>query len=96
MQGTQSRVEESTGDRTRVRPHTIVLGIDAEGARHIYRTHRETIHVVRVNGHRECRVDVSDRHVDDWMEHVAEVRGWARRDYGLDFVDMLRAGFDDV
>lgn len=83
--------QESTA---RVRPATIVLGTDAEGATHLYRTQTETVHVVDADGRREHVASVAGRPVEDWMAHVRDARGWASEHYGLDFVGHLAARLD--
>jgi len=65
-----------------IRPSTIDLGTDAEGATHLYRTQTETVHVVTADGRREHVEHIADRHVDEWVGYVGQERGWAERRYG--------------
>jgi|GEM_PF-2681064 len=81
-----------------IRPRTIDLGTDAEGATHIYRTGTETVHVVTADGRREHVEHIGDRHVDEWVGYVGQERGWATKRYGgglLGMVDDLVAALDE-
>jgi hypothetical protein len=80
-------------DSHSIRDRYIHLGIDAEGAAHVYRTSDETIFAIEADGTRSYRFDVSDmshRAADDYVAHVADARGWAECQFGFDaFLDRL-------
>jgi len=71
-----------------IRRNYAPLGTDQDGASHVYRTVDETIFVVQ-----DCeithRIDVRDRIVDDYMDHVEATRGWCDQRYGFDLVEQL-------
>lgn len=59
----------------------ILLGIDAEGSHHVYRTYAEEVVVVEGTERVWCE-DVAGVSVDEWMSHIADVRGWDYLGYG--------------
>lgn len=79
-----------TQDSTAVRPPTVFLGVDSAGAHHVYRTRTETVHVVHPDRGRTHTERLRGRHADEWMAFVADRRGWARRDYGVGFTELMR------
>lgn len=72
---TYVRSSENDTGRTDPRPHYIPVGTDGEGAHHCYNTRREEIVVVR-DGRREHAQALDGRPVEDWIEYVADRRGW--------------------
>lgn len=66
--------------RTAVRPTYFALGIDAEGALHVFCTKDRTVHVLN-DGERENTRWLDRRPIGDWMGFVAERRGWVERNY---------------
>jgi hypothetical protein len=84
--GTEKR---SAGSST-VRDRYIVLGEDAEGGTHLYRTVDETIFAFDAAGRPEHRFDIAaPAAVDDYMAHVADARGWETQRYQLSLADCL-------
>lgn len=81
-----------TTGRTDPRPNYILLGTDTEGANHCYDTTTETVHIVHADGSRARKIlyDTS-KTVDDYVEVVADARGWATRRYGRDLLGELIA-----
>jgi hypothetical protein len=71
-----------------IRRNYVPLGTDQHGARHLYRTVDETIFVIQ-DGEITHRVDVGDRLVDEYMDHVETHRGWADKRYGFDLAEQL-------
>jgi len=81
---------QATG-RTDPRPDFIRLGRDTTGADHVYDTQTETVHIVHSDGSRGRKIlwD-TDKTVDDYVETVADARGWDDRRYGRDlFAEFL-------
>ena len=64
----------------------IMVGVDQEGAHHIYRTRDETVHVIK-NGQRTYRQELDGRSVNAWITFVSERRGWKYRDLHIDMAD---------
>lgn len=75
-----------------VRPRTIVLGTDADGCDHLYKTESESVHVIDA-GERVWREDLTTD-VDDWVDHITARRDWATKRYGSIF-EKLTAAFTD-
>jgi hypothetical protein len=71
-----------------IRRNYVPLGTDHDGASHVYRTLDETIFVIQ-DGEITHRINVADRLVDDYIDHVETHRGWADKRYGFDLVDQL-------
>ncbi|WP_339105943.1 hypothetical protein [Haloterrigena salinisoli] len=67
----------SAHSRTDPRPDYILVGIDTEGAHHVYRTTDETIHVIHTT-ERTYRYDLTtcDQDIDDWIKYVQAERGF--------------------
>jgi len=63
------------------RPDYIPLGADGDGAHHVWDRTTDTIHIVHDDGSRGRRL-LGGKSVDDWMDAVADARGWATRRYG--------------
>lgn len=70
-----------------VRPDYIILGTDTTGAQHVYDTTTETVHIVHPDGSRGRKIlwDTS-KTVDDYVEAVADGRGWDTRRYGRSLI----------
>jgi hypothetical protein len=85
--------QKGSSDTHRIRDRYIHLGIDSEGAAHVYRTTDETIFCIEADGTRSYRFNVADmghRAADDYVAHVADARGWDTCEYGFDaFLDRL-------
>jgi hypothetical protein len=67
------------------RPDYIPLGVDGDGAHHVWDRRTDTIHIVHDDGSRGRRL-LGDHSVDDWMAAVDDAQGWTSRRYGS-FVD---------
>ena len=80
--------QSNSEKRTDPRDAYIQIGVDSEGAHHIYRTRDETVHVIR-DGQRSYRIDLLKRRktVNDWIRHVSCKRGWKYRDLYVDLGD---------
>lgn len=76
-----STYDTTTKERTAVRPTYVLLGTDAEGGTHLYRTSDETIFAFSPDGTRQYRFDVAGIAVDDYVAHVTDARGWAHCNY---------------
>lgn len=63
------------------RPDYIPLGVDGDGAHHVWDRRTDTIHIVHDDGSRGRRL-LGDHAVDDWMAAVDDAQGWATRRYG--------------
>jgi len=72
---------DTDATRTDPRPDYIPLGVDADGAHHVWDRTTDTIHIVHDDGSRGRRL-LGGNSVDDWMDAVADARGWATRRYG--------------
>jgi hypothetical protein len=85
--------QKGSSDTHRIRDHYIHLGIDSEGASHVYRTTDETIFCIEADGTRSYRFDVSEmghRAADDYVAHVGDARGWSECQFGFSaFLDRL-------
>ena len=75
----QPRTPETVSARSRTdRPNYILVGIDTEGAHHVYRTTDETVHVIH-DTDRTCRYNLGthNQRIYDWIEYVKAERGFA-------------------
>jgi hypothetical protein len=76
---TPTRTTETVSARSRTdpRPDYILVGIDTEGAHHVYRTTDETVHVINDTG-RTYHYDLEalEQTIDDWIEYVRTRRGF--------------------
>ncbi|RZV05210.1 hypothetical protein BDK88_4233 [Natrinema hispanicum] len=74
----QPRTHETVSEAqtTDPRANYISVGIDNEGAHHVYRTTDESVHVIE-NGERTVRYDLEDveKTIDDWIDYIADRRG---------------------
>ncbi|QFU84298.1 hypothetical protein [Natronorubrum aibiense] len=74
----QSRTHETVSEvqTTDPRADYIPIGIDNEGAHHVYRTTDESVHVIE-NGERAFRYDLEDveKTIDDWIDYITDRRG---------------------
>ena len=74
----QPRTHETVSEAqtTDPRANYISVGIDNEGAHHVYRTTDESVHVIE-NGERTFRYDLKDveKTIDDWIDYIADRRG---------------------
>ena len=68
----------------------IMIGVDEEGAHHIYRTRDETVHVIR-DGKRTYRQELHGRSVNQWINYVRGKRGWKYRDLFVDLGDFANS-----
>ena len=75
----QPRTPETVSARSRTdhRPNYILVGIDTEGAHHVYRTTDETVHVIH-NTDRTCYYNLAEHNqrIYDWIEYVKAERGF--------------------
>lgn len=55
------------------------IGVDGRGARHVYEAATRTIRVYTSTGNLEHEEELNHRPVADWIEYVAEQRGWRQR-----------------
>jgi hypothetical protein len=80
----------SARSRTDPRPDYIFVGIDTEGAHHVYRTTDETVHVIR-NTDRTHRYDLEglEQTINDWINYVAARRGFATQHLYTTLADSL-------
>ena len=76
----------SSDKRTDPRDSYIQIGVDQEGAHHLYRTEDETVHVIR-DGQRTYRQDLDGRSINEWINYVRGKRGWKHRDLFVDLSD---------
>jgi hypothetical protein len=94
MATTQQKETVSTGRRTSGRfADYDIVGVDSEGATHIFRAFDETVHVVDADGEREYRFELEEIGitVDQYSEHVANKRGWGERYYFDNGADAIKA-----
>src|SRR6056297_1702624 len=74
----QPRTPETVSEAQTTDPRAdyISVGIDNEGAHHVYRTSDESVHVIE-NGERTVRYDLEDieKTIDDWIDYIADRRG---------------------
>ncbi|OAQ51485.1 hypothetical protein HTG_18945 [Natrinema mahii] len=74
----QPRTHETVSEAQTTDPRDdyIPVGVDNEGAHHVYRTIDESVHVVE-NGERTVRYDLEDveKTIDDWIDYIADRRG---------------------
>ncbi|MFD1564419.1 hypothetical protein ACFR99_12765 [Haloarchaeobius amylolyticus] len=80
----QPRTHETVSEAqtTDPRANYISVGIDNEGAYHVYRTTDESVHVIE-NGERTVRYDLEDveKTIDDWIDYIADRRGGFKVQY---------------
>lgn len=76
------------------RPRHIVLGVDAEGRIHHYRTRSESVIIV-ANGELVHREDIPETPVDEWVAFVDDRVGWTQKDYG-EFWGRVAAAFREA
>jgi hypothetical protein len=74
--------EKSTDDRPRVRDAHVVLGTDADGRIHHRSLVDDAVYWIDQDGTVVRRKVVPDGRVDDYVEAVADGRGWAEINYG--------------
>ncbi|WP_408960158.1 hypothetical protein [Natrinema sp. 74] len=69
----QPRTHETVSEAQPADPRDdyIPIGIDKEGAHHVYRTIDESVHVIE-DGERPVRYDLEDldKTIDDWIDYV--------------------------
>jgi len=74
----QPRTHETVSEAQTTDPRAdyISVGIDNEGAHHVYRTTDESVHVIE-NGERTVRYDLEDveKTIDDWIDYIIDRRG---------------------
>lgn len=71
------------------RPNYLLLGTDAEGRDHVYRTYAEEVVIVR-DGQRTHVEDLAAYPgVDSWLQLVADRIGWADVAYGMAAIETL-------
>jgi len=76
-----STTHSSTQERTDPRPDYIHIGIDEEGGVHCYRTRDERVFCIEDGAVvEEFDLVELNRSVNDYIEHVADRRGWADQD----------------
>jgi len=69
----------------RIRSKYYHLGIDSEGAAHVYRTSDETIFAIAADGTREYRFDLTacGQDPDTYVKFVREQRGFETCQFGI-------------
>ncbi|MFC6765901.1 hypothetical protein [Natrinema soli] len=75
----QPRTTETVSARSRTdpRPDYILVGIDTEGAHHVYRTTDETVHVIHNTKRTYCYdLEAVNQDINDWIEYVKAERGF--------------------
>jgi hypothetical protein len=89
---TPTRTTETVSARSRTdpRPDYILVGIDTEGAHHVYRTTDESVHVID-NTERTYRYDLEalEQTIDDWIEYVTTRRGFTTQHLYTTLADSL-------
>jgi hypothetical protein len=80
----------SARNHTDPRPNYILVGIDTEGAHHVYRTTDESVHVIN-NTDRTYRYDLEafEQSIDDWIEYVETRRGFTTQYLHTTLADSL-------
>lgn len=77
MSANASPCKKGNATRTDPRQRNILLGIDADGAHHVYQTRLERVVVVDPDAGEIVHVqDLGEKDVDDWMRHVENDREW--------------------
>ncbi|MFA9427052.1 hypothetical protein [Natronorubrum sp. A-ect3] len=80
----QPRTHETVSDESNYdsRADYIFVGVDNEGAHHVYRTTDESVHVIE-NGERTFRYDLEDveKTIDDWIDYIYDRRGGFEAQY---------------
>jgi len=66
----------------------IPIGVDTKGGHHVYRTTDETVFAIE-GGRVTQRYDVSERSVNDWIDYVADRRGWESQELYKTAADAL-------
>jgi len=66
----------------------IPIGVDTKGGHHVYRTTDETVFAIE-GGRVTQRYDVSERSVNDWIDYVADRRGWESQELHKTAADAL-------
>lgn len=64
------------GNDSDPRSRNLFLGIDADGAHHIYQTRFDRVVVVDPDSGIVHVQDLGEKDVDDWMVHVEDDRQW--------------------
>ncbi|MDG5761830.1 hypothetical protein QA600_21130 [Natronococcus sp. A-GB1] len=89
---TPTRTTETVSARSRtdLRPDYILVGIDTEGAHHVYRTTDETVHVID-GPERTYRYDLEalEQTIDDWINYVTTRRGFPTQHLYTGLADAL-------
>jgi hypothetical protein len=88
MATNDSAALQTAAHDTDPRPNHIPLGVDAQGASHVYDTVSETVHIVHEDGSRGRRC-LGDHTVEDWMDAVEDAHGWASKRYGVPLADRI-------
>jgi hypothetical protein len=82
MERTPMRSNATPDEKGTVREPYLLLGVDALGNHHVFRTTDDTIHVVG-DGRRHHVEDLRRPwDADEWMHYVADKYGWQRAEYG--------------
>jgi hypothetical protein len=88
---------ESSDRTARVRPKYILLGIDANGSHHVAHTPSETVRIVHPDGSRNTKhltdPDCPVNGIDEYVEYIEALGGWADRRYGRDVFGEFLAQF---
>lgn len=75
--------EANRRNGTDPRPRHALIGVDATGAHHVWTPRRDRVLVVDPDdGARELAKVVPGHRLDEWMDDVADARGWDRTLYG--------------
>jgi len=65
------------------------VGTDSFGSRHYVNFERGYLYVVTASGQLEHVQDLRNAQLEEWMEYVADARGWLDRQYGGSLFDGL-------
>ena len=85
MKQTQSTNESVSAYR--VRPAYVHLGIDSRGAAHCWHLQTNSVHIIRPDGTRKKRIDITNTEfiedVDHYVVDLGDRRGWDELRYGF-------------
>ena len=88
----QTRTHETVSEAQTTDPRDdyIPVGVDEEGAHHVYRTTDESVHVIE-NGGRTQRenLEAVGQTINAWIDYVAHERGWESQQLFKTMADSL-------
>ncbi|WP_306055611.1 hypothetical protein [Natronococcus wangiae] len=87
---TQTYETVSARGRTDPRPDYILVGVDTDGAHHVYRTIDESVHVIDSH-ERTYRYDLEalEKTINDWIAYITTRRGFATQHLYTTLADSL-------